>query len=98
MGPPFGYRAKVQIRIIFDFHKFAPMFKSSPFFVALLLPYLVVAKGKNDGSNGDNAVTTTLMDTDKYRLDIHTYNAKSADIGEFHGDLELQIKTGSISN
>lgn len=74
------------------------MFKSSPFFVALLLPYLAVAKGKNDGSDGDNAVTTTLMNTEKYKLDIHTYNAKTADIYEFHGDLELQIKTGSISN
>ena len=74
------------------------MHKPSSFFVALLLPYLAVGKGKNDGSNGDNAVTTTLMDTDKYRLDIHTYNASSADISEFHGDLELQIKTGAISN
>ena len=66
------------------------MFKSSSFFVvALLLPYLALAKGKNDGSDGDNAVTTTLMDTDKYRLDIHTYNARTNDFSEFHGDLEL---------
>ena len=29
---------------------------------------------------------------------MHTYNAKTRDISEFHGDLELQIKTGAISN
>ena len=65
------------------------MFKSSKFCVALLIPYSALAKGKNDGSDGGNAVTTTLLDTDKYKLDIHTYNAKTADWSEFHGDLEL---------
>ena len=63
------------------------MFKS--FIVKLLLPYIAFAKGKNDGSDGDNAITMTLLDTDKYKLDIHTYNAQTNDISEFHGDLEL---------
>ena len=38
------------------------------------------------------------MDTSQFKLDLHTYNAKTRDISEFHGDLELQIKTGATSN
>jgi len=43
-----------------------------------VLPFVVLAKGKNDGSSGDNAITTKLMDTDKFTLNLHHYNAESA--------------------
>ena len=71
------------------------MFKS---FTLAVLPFVVLAKGKNDGSSGDNAITTKLMDTDKFTLNLHHYNAESAQTNEFHGDIDLQIKSGAISN
>ena len=71
------------------------MFKS---FTLALLSAVAIAKGNNDGSSGDNAITTNLIDNDQYSLDVHTYNAETRDINEFHGDLEMTIKTGSSSN
>ena len=71
------------------------MFKS---FTLAVMPFVVLGKGKNDGTDGSNATTTTLMDTAMYKLDLHTYNAALDGISEFHGDLDLQIKTGAVSN
>jgi len=71
------------------------MFKS---FTLAVLPFVVLGKGENDGSNGENAVTTKLMDTDKFTLNLHHYNSSSGSFSEFHGDLDLVIKTGAISN
>ena len=71
------------------------MFKS---FTLALLSAVAIAKGNNDGSSGDNAITTNLIDNEQYSLDVHTYNAETRDINEFHGDLEMTIKTGSSSN
>lgn len=67
------------------------------FVQALLLPALTLARGKNDGTDQENAITTVLLDNDKYVLTLHSYNSKPLDIPEFHGDTNLQIKAGSES-
>ena len=48
------------------------MFKT---FSAALLAAVAVAKGTGDGSNRDNAVTTTLIDDAKVNLTLNSYNS-----------------------
>ena len=48
---------------------------------------VAVARGNNDGSNRDNAISTTLIDEDAVKLILHSYNADNAGTQEIHGDL-----------
>ena len=45
------------------------------FSVAALMPALVAARGKNDGSGRHDAVTDELINDDKFIVLIHHYNA-----------------------
>jgi len=47
------------------------MFKT---FSAAILAAVTIAKGTNDGTGRDNAVTTTLMDADNIKIVINSYN------------------------
>ncbi len=68
------------------------MFK---FVTGTLMPVLAFARGRNDGTDQDNAITTVLIDDDKYLLTLHSYNQKNLDVPELHGDTNLVIKPGS---
>ena len=62
------------------------------FSVAALVPAIVTARGKNDGSGRHDAITDELINNDRFIVQIHHYNAMNQGIHELHGDLELVIK------
>ena len=59
------------------------------FVTGALIPILAFARGKNDGTNQENAFTTVLLDNDEYVLTLYNYNSKNLDVPELHGDTNL---------
>ena len=59
-------------------------------FTCVFISAVALARGKNDGSSYDNAVTTTLIKTDKVNMVLNTYNTET-ETGKYqlHGDVEL---------
>ena len=47
------------------------------FFTLVFLVAIAAAKGKNDGSDRDNAVSTVLIETNKVSLTLHSYNLEN---------------------
>ena len=68
------------------------MFKT---FAIAALAATAIAKGKNDGSDRDNAAEAVLIDEDGAKLTLYTYNAAAEGVNEFHGDLKLEITSGA---
>ena len=67
------------------------MFKT---FTASTLAAVTLAKGLNDGTTRENAVSTVLMSTSAstggFKLTLHSYNSDNSGTLEFHGDLVLE--------
>jgi hypothetical protein len=65
-------------------------------FSAAALAAVAIAKGSNDGTSQENAVTTTLMEADGIKIVINSYNADNNGTQEIHGDLAL-TSTGTFN-
>ena len=65
-------------------------------FASAALASAAIAKGLNDGSSRDNAVSTQLLaegtDSSKINLTVNSYNSDNAGTLEFHGDLTADWK------
>jgi len=53
------------------------------------LAAVAAARGSENGVDRENAVSTTLIDTSKVQLKLHSYNENRYGVEEFHGDLEV---------
>ena len=75
------------------------MFKS---FAASLLPLAALARGDNDGTSRDNAVSTsfTFADIEGVEVTLHHYNksGEAENVFEFHGDTVFTSTKGHYSN